>query len=551
MRSYGKIGLHQGAWLLWDVEPHVVIRLKALFPRIPRHSSGPFTLPSEPITYADLAWFCARYPMAGDAAHLDALERGRQGFEQIQAEAGRIMAADYQPPRFGGLKPGQQIRQHQGRNAALLQRFGGLLVADEMGEGKTYTGAAGLLLPGALPATLVVPPHLTGQWATKLREFTTLQPLVVKGTKPYALPAADVRIFGYTQLAGWVDVLELLGTGLALFDEIHRLRNGTDTGQGQAAMRLTQLARLRMGLTGTPIFNYGDEIWNIMQFLRPEVLGGRADFLREWCGGTRQVSDPEALGTYLREQHAMVRKKGEAPPANVLVQTVSHDVRQLASVEDLAQRLAATAKYSNAPLERGQAIRELDMLLRQQTGVAKAKAVADFVRLIVEAGEPVVLFGWHRQVYDVWQQELRDLGVVLYTGTESPKQKQAAVDAFLAGHAKVFVMSLRSGEGLDGIQAVCKVAVIGELDWSPSVHQQCIFRINREGQPCWPERVTAFYLVADDGSDPAIMEVCGIKASQAHGIVDPGLGPQRVDRDQSALERLVDRYLNRGRGVAA
>jgi hypothetical protein len=43
--------------------------------------------------------------------------------------------------------------------------------------------------------------------AQKLTEFTTLDVHVVNGTRPYELPPADVRIFGFTQLAGWIDVL--------------------------------------------------------------------------------------------------------------------------------------------------------------------------------------------------------------------------------------------------------------------------------------------------------------------------------------------------------
>ena len=92
--------------------------------------------------------------------------------------------------------------------------------------------------------------------------------MIVKGTRPYALPPGDVRIFSYTQLAGWIDFLGEMGTGLAIFDEMHRLRNGTDTAQGRAAAKLIEASRMRMGLTATPIFNYGDEIWNIINYLR-------------------------------------------------------------------------------------------------------------------------------------------------------------------------------------------------------------------------------------------------------------------------------------------
>lgn len=87
--------------------------------------------------------------------------------------------------------------------------------------------------------------------------------------------------------------------------------------------------------------------------------------------------------------------------------------------------------------------------------------------------------------------------------------------------------------------------VFGELDWSPGVHHQCIGRLDREGQRCYPEAVTAVYLVATDGSDPPIMEVLGVKASQASNIIDPSLGVQAAQTDDSRLKGLVDRYLKK------
>jgi hypothetical protein len=180
------------------------------------------------------------------------------------------------------------------------------------------------------------------------------------------------------------------------------------------------------------------------------------------------------------------------------------------------------------------------MLVRQQTGVAKAPAVAQFVRLLLEAGEPVILAGWHRSVYDIWLRDLADFKPAMYTGTESISQKARSAHDFMSGDTDLLVISLRSGAGLDGLQFRCSTIVLGELDWSPGIHQQLIWRIDRDGQT---KPVTAFYLVTDDGSDPPIMEVLGIKASEATGIVDPSLGVQVVDTDTTNLRMLVERYL--------
>ncbi|MBI1405692.1 MAG: ATP-dependent helicase [Caulobacter sp.] len=552
-RTYGKIVHGDGCWLLSEVEPHVAIRLKQLFPAIPKTSKAPFRLPATPLTGADLAWFLTRYPMAGDPGDLDALERAREGFERMQAEVGRIMQADWQPPLFVGLKEGQAVRPHQARASEVLAMFGGLLVGDEMGEGKTYTGAACCLLPGALPATVVCPGHLKAQWVRKLEAFTTLSAVVVDGLTPYAIPPSDVRIFGYSNIGGWVDYIEGMGTGLVVFDEVHELRTGPETSKGKACRALADSARMRLGMTGTPIFNYGNEIWNLMRFIRPEVLGDWEDFAREWVkegAQKREVADPKALGAYLREQHAMIRKLSDGPKPNTIVETVDHDAWQLDRVEEMARRLAERAT-TGVFQERGQATRELDLMMRYQTGLAKARAVAAYCRILLEAGEPIILFGWHREVYEVWLDALKDFNPVMYTGSETPRQKEAAKDAFLSGESQLFIMSLRSGAGVDGLQARASTCVFGELDWSPAMHAQCIGRLNREGQACWPDPVTAIFLVADDGSDPPMQEVLGLKASQAQGVVDPGLGVQTAQRDDSRLQRLVERYLNREAPVAA
>ncbi len=69
-------------------------------------------------------------------------------------------------------------------------------------------------------------------------------------------------------------------------------------------------------------------------------------------------------------------------------------------------------------------------------------------------------------------------------------------------------------------------------------------RLDREGQT---DPVMAFFLVVDEGSDPPIMDVLGIKSSEATQIVDPHLGVQVVEDGSSNLQKLVERYLAKGR----
>lgn len=553
MRTYGELrSILDGAmWEMTALQPHVAIRMKQLFPRVPKNSVGPFRFPRDTVHCADLDWFLSRYPLAMSPADRRALSAGKRAYDAEQAEMERILLPDYAAPSIMGLQDGQEIRHYQVQAVELLRRRRSLLLGDEGGLGKTYTAGAFLCSePQALPAAVVCDPHMQKQWRDKTTTFTTLKVHVIKKAKPYNLPPADVYVFRISQIGGWIDFFATGFFKAVIYDEPQSLRTGDETSKGAAAKVLSRHALYRLGLTATPIYNYGVEMWNVMQFIDDTVLGSFGDFSREWVDYAGRITDPKALGTYLREQHALLRRLKsdvglELPKVSRIIEYVSHDAAAVQSIEDLARKLAIRATTGSF-VERGQAARELDMMVRQATGVSKAKAVAQFVRLMVEAGEAVLLVGWHRAVYDTWLEELADLKPAMYTGTESASQKDREKERFLSGDTDVLIMSLRSGAGLDGLQARCSVLVVGELDWSPGIHQQIIWRLDREGQE---NPVTAFFLVSEEGSDPPIMDVLGIKASEANRIVDPHLGVQKAEDDMSNLRRLVDRYLKRGKAA--
>lgn len=549
-RTYGNLALVDNSthWEMSRLEPHVAIRLKQLFPRVPKQSAGPYRFPMDQMHCADLDWFTSRYPLSMTEADRSALTGGRLEFESQQAELERILLPSYKAARIAGIRDGMEVRNYQAQAVELLRRRRSLLLGDEGGLGKTYTAAAFLCAePGALPAAVVCDPHMQKQWRDKLTEFTNLKTHVIKAGSPYSLPPADVYIFRVSQIAGWVNVFATGYFKAAIYDEPQSLRTGTSTNKGAAAKVLSEQALFRLGLTATPIYGYGVEMWRIMQFIDNLVLGSYEDFSREWVDDNGRIKNPKALGTYLREQHVLLRRmKGdvghELPKVSRIVEYVDYDSKAVQSIEDLARKLAIRASTGSF-VERGQAARELDMMVRQATGLSKAKTVAQFVRLMVEAGEPVLLVGWHRAVYDVWLKELEDLKPAMYTGSETASQKEREKQRFLRGETDVLIMSLRSGAGVDDLQHRCSVLAIGELDWSPGIHQQLIWRLDREGQK---NPVTAFFLVSEEGSDPPIMDVLGIKASEAHHIVDPHLGVQVVEEDLSNVRRLVERYLEKG-----
>ncbi len=476
------------------------------------------------------------------------LKKGKKGHISTINELEAILLPDYQP-QFVKLKDPYKARQYQLAGRDIYFKCKRILIGDDFGLGKSLIGIISCLEKVTRPCVVTVQTHLPKQWKEAIEQFTDLKVHLIKGTKPYKLPPADIYITKYSCLAGWTNVFETRIFNSAIFDEIQELRH-CGTGKYEGATALSNNVEYVLGLSATPIYNYGDEIYNIMNIIKPNCLGYRDDFMREWTGFTKIVKDPQALGAYLREQMLFLRRTRkevgkELPPLNTIVHTVEYDENEIQKAEDIARQLAIKTT-SGSFMERGQAARELDIFVRQSTGVAKAHGVAQYVKILLENNIPIILAGWHRAVYEIWLEELKEYNPVMYTGTESPKQKDEAKRKFVNKETNLFIISLRSGAGLDGLQEICETVIVGELDFSPKVHDQLIARANRDKADGTLNNVTAIYLVSDCGSDPLIIDMLGIKSSQSQGILNP-LDNSVTEKysDESRLKLLAQKYLTK------
>lgn len=546
--TYGNLARINKQWKLTEIKPHVCLRLKQIFPRIAEGARAPFLLGDTLDTASDLSWFMSRYPLEMTTKDRRYLQSQTRKYKQFQAANEAILDPLYSPKARVGFRPGKALRPYQAVAVDFGEAVKSGLILDEIGLGKTIEGLGIATIPGTLPMVIVVQPHLQEQWYDKAVEFLEASVHKVTSTKPYSLPTADIYIMKYTQLAPWVDVLTSGWVKAIVFDEIQEIRRGVESAKGLAASQICEVVKYKFGLTASLIYNYGIESFNIASIVRPGILGNRTQFLREWCNDHNDkgiVKDPDALGAYLREQNMVIRRTRkdvgqEAKQLYPVIEWVDHNAKAVADLEELTKQLAMktfSADYNEA----GQASREFDLKMRQMTGVAKAKQVAAYVKMFAASGQPVLLYGWHREVYRIWMEELAEFNPVLFTGSETPKQKVAAKEAFISGESKVLIMSLMSGAGLDGLQHACSTVIFGEFPWSAEVTRQCTGRVDRDGQK---EEVFVFYVATDFGSDPEMLDVLGLKADQARGLMNPYQEREIAKQaDGNRIKKLAARYL--------
>ncbi len=525
-----------GAWEI-EAEPDVMIRLKRIFPRVAATTRGTVTLTSTLEVARDLEWLIDRWPMiasAQDRKRLRVMAGAHRRAESAvqQVLSGRHLEVEGGP---GWVSPSIPLRGYQRTARDLVWATGGVLVADELGMGKTFTSLALLEQPQARPALAVT---LTGtmprQWRRQLKTFypdlTSVEvPLGPVLDLRRRGRTADLIVMNYAKLAKWQHHLKDV-VRTVIFDEVQELRR-EDSDRYKAAASVAGAATYRMGLSGTPIYNYGGgEIYNIVDVLRPGSLGSRQEFAQEWCHTSgldtkTLVHDPTALRAHLISQGLLLRRTLEEvgieiPPIIPIEQSVPSDPKVLAQIEGNAVALALLILDQTAnPRQRWTAAGQFDWIMRQHTGIAKAPFVADFVELLLQSEQRVLLFGWHHAVHDIWAERLRRHNPAMYTGRETNRQKERSLEDFTAGRSRVLIMSLRSGAGIDGLQKVVNTLVFGELDWSPAVHKQAMGRPGRPGQT---KPVRAYFCTTDEGSDPAMLETLDVKAMQAHGLIEGG-----------------------------
>ncbi len=508
-----------------NAEPHIVMRMKRVFAKIAKDNVK-ISLDDTNENCRDLLWFLDRYPLEISAENLKRLKRGSKDFNEKILTLEKILSGNYDTKPVSMVIP---PRVYQQQAAALWLANGFLLLADDLGAGKSASAICGLTDPRTRPSLVCTLAHLTTQWRNELNKFTPhLRSHILKSTMPYELPKVngkkpDVLICNYHKLSGWQSTLagEIKSV---VFDEGQELRCG-DSMKYDAATTIARKAKYNIALTGTPVYNNGSEMYNLLHVLKEDCLGSRTEFDREWVGQKGRVVDPKAFGTYLREQGLMLRRTRsdigrELPPITHIPYEVDADPEALEKVKGSASQLAKLI-LSEAPGQRGQrftAAGKFDVIMRQATGIAKAPYVADFVKILIESGERVVLFAWHRAVYDILMEQLAEFKPAMYTGEESAAQKDEAKRRFIDKETPLIIISLRAGAGIDGLQHVCRTVVFGELDYSDGVHRQCCGRVFRDGQK---DPVSAYYMNSTMGTDPLMVDILGIKKQQIEGINDP------------------------------
>lgn len=428
-------------------------------------------------------------------------------------KGGRSLEPLVAPEGFNGV-----LRPYQERGfgwMAFLRQWGfGACLADDMGLGKTIQALALILkvkLEGCRsPILLTAPLSVLSNWQREIQKFTPGLRIYIhhgpdrlQGAKFAALDA-DIVLTSYHLLYRDYEQLRRIKWSGIILDEAQNIKNPMSR-QSRAARALE--AEYRIALTGTPLENHVGDLWAVMDFLNPGLLGSRADFRETFFHPIQFGFDAGARERLARitEPFLLRRLKSDKQIISDLPKKSENKVYCMLTREqsmlysEVLEQFNRDLETADGPSRRGLILAVLtrlkqvcnhplhytgaDGLLSGRSG--KMTRLEEMLAECAEAGDSALIFTQYAQMGKLLQRRLSAvLGeeVPFLHGGLTAKARTTLVEDYQEGRGSgIFILSLKAGGyGLN----LTRANRVFHFDrwWNPAVEAQATDRVFRIGQ---------------------------------------------------------------------
>ncbi|MFI1725451.1 DEAD/DEAH box helicase [Streptomyces sp. NPDC020489] len=456
------------------------------------------------------------------------------------------------------------LRDYQRRGLNWLARMTslglGCCLADDMGLGKTITLIALHLHrqqdPATTGSTLVVcPTSLMGNWQREIEKFapgTRVRRFHGPRRDLDALVDGEFVLTTYGTMRLDAGRLAEVSWGMVVADEAQHVKNPYSA----TARQLRSIgARARVALTGTPVENNLSELWAILDWTTPGLLGRLGTFRTRYAQAVEGGRDPRAAERLSRlvAPFLLRRRKSdpgiapELPPKTETDRAVSLTTEQTALYEAVVRETLAEISGADSMARRGLIVKLLTGLKQICNHPAqylkedrprivgrsgKLELLDELLDTILAEGASVLVFTQYVQMARLIERHLADRGVAsqfLHGGTPVARREDM-VRRFQDGEVPVFLLSLKAaGTGLNLTRA--EHVVHYDRWWNPAVEAQATDRAYRIGQH---RPVQVHRLIAEGTIEDRIAEMLSRKRELADAVLGAG---------EAALTELTDAEL--------
>jgi SNF2 family DNA or RNA helicase len=466
--------------------------------------------------------------------------------EQIERRAGELKAR-VAPEVPVGVRAELRPYQRDGFHflAYLAENnFGGIL-ADDMGLGKTVQALTWLTwlhdnwrrseTKPPLPSLVVCPKSVMDNWQAEAAKFAP--GIRVRIWSPDELrefinqtATADLHVINYAQLRILGESLEPVRWLAAILDEGQYIKNpSSQTAQSARALH----ARHRLILSGTPIENRLLDLWSLMSFAMPGVLGSRAQFAKLYDA----KGDPFARRRLSARVRPFLIRRTKSQVAKDLPDRIEEDLfceiegeqRQLYRAEiKLAQQMLLKiktqqelAKHQFHFLTSLLRLRQIcchPQLLKPDSAApsAKLEALLEQVEPLMEEGQKVLVFSQFVQMLNLIRPVIEERGWPIFYLSGETENRGALVEKFQTSEGPgVFLISLKAG-GFGLNLTAASYVVLFDPWWNPAVENQAIDRTHRIGQS---NKVIAYRLLIKNSIEEKIRQLQKQKSALAQDVL--------------------------------
>ena len=416
--------------------------------------------------------------------------------------------------------------------------FGGCL-ADDMGLGKTVQTLAVLLARSSGGAALVAAPtSVCGNWQAELQRFAPSLNVHVYGEGEREVSGAgpaDVVIVSYTLLQQSRERFAARSWHTVIADEAQAIKNAA----AKRSLAVFELdAGFRLALSGTPVENRLSDLWSIMRFANPGLLGAMTRFNERFAIPIERNRDREAQHLLRRLIAPFVLRRTKAqvmpelPPRTELILGIAPDAEEAAHYEALRRQAVAEADLALATASAGEArLNILAQLTRLRRAAcdprlvtpelaapgAKVQAFAELAAELVANGHKALVFSQFVDFLQILRNPLDAAGIryQYLDGATPSSERTRRVAAFQSGESDLFLISIKAG-GFGLNLTAADYVVIADPWWNPAAEDQAMGRAHRIGQQ---RPVTVYRLVMRGSIEERIVDLHHDKRALAESVL--------------------------------
>jgi SWI/SNF-related matrix-associated actin-dependent regulator of chromatin subfamily A-like protein 1 len=376
-----------------------------------------------------------------------------------------------------GLEPPQAELLHK------LNYIGKQLIADPVGYGKTIEAISFIRedITKRTPFLLVVPANLKTQWLRELTKWLDYSDIeILNGQTPRMLDKNKSYIINYEILQYWQIYLMKLPYKTLIVDECVAICNAT-TKRTHVVQKLSKRATYKFFLSATPWRKKPSQLWVVMNLLAPELFPNEAEFINMYCTRKKKIIKTrkrtivtwEETGcknaknlTRLMQPYVTRREKTTREPRRIPLY-FSVDTTYDREMQNQIKRLT-----------RGDEFDKLYSSQQENSFFAKADQIIEWTNTIIDSGEKIILFAWHKSVIHHLQEQFGKRAVTI-SGDVPMHKRDGIIDKF-RNEADILIGNWEAtGVGVDGLHKIARICAFVQLPKTEYYVNQAIGRLDR------------------------------------------------------------------------